>query len=146
MRRDRFSNDKLAQLRSISELRATRDKVNDRLEILEDKFETDRCSLFSFDSIIYGIAHKITTLRDIFSAVADGFGRIRDDVHSLRDVPPRAMAPRKPQSAAKVRESTPVAGSAEDSSKRPRRRRRPAKRKPDASKPSEQKPSEAKTE
>ena len=78
MNKDRFSDRRLAQISSLKELRNTRRKISNRLDILEDKFEHNRWALFNVEGAMQGLVHKVESVREAWDRVAEIIRGVRD--------------------------------------------------------------------
>lgn len=118
--------------------------MDERIDMLEDKFEHDSWSIISPEGIANGIVRKIFSLRDFLSAVADGFRQVREyAAAAFADARQRADEVHRPQNnrsgqrgqrqkpADKPTEPTQATASNGQSGNR--RRRRPSRRRKPAS-------------
>lgn len=113
MNKNRFSDERLMQISSMKELRATRRKVAVRLEILEDKFENGTWSLFNVDTMLYGLARKAAGIKNAWEGAKEIFRNLRGvEVTSAQPeqqalpAKPKAQSRRKRKSANKQENSS----------------------------------------
>jgi hypothetical protein len=78
MNKLRFSDQRLAQISSLKELRNTKMKINNRIEVLEDKFEHNRWSVFNIDGAMQGLAHKIESVREAWERIVEAARSVRE--------------------------------------------------------------------
>ena len=80
MNKGRFSDQRLAQISSLKELRNTKQKINNRIEVLEDKFEHNRLAVFNIEGAMQGLASKVESVREAWERITEaarlGFRKI----------------------------------------------------------------------
>ncbi len=78
MNKGRFSDQRLAQISSLKELRNTKQKINNRIEVLEDKFEHNRWSVLNIEGAMQGLANKVESVREAWERITEAARIVRE--------------------------------------------------------------------
>ena len=78
MNKGRFSDQRLAQISSLKELRNTKQKINNRIEVLEDKFEHNRLAVFNIEGAMQGLASKVESVREAWERITEAARNVRE--------------------------------------------------------------------
>ena len=78
MNKGRFSDQRLAQISSLKELRNTNQKINNRIEVLEDKFEHNRWSVLNIEGAMQGLANKVESVREAWERITEAARIVRE--------------------------------------------------------------------
>lgn len=130
MNKDRFSDRRMAQISSLKELRNTRRKLSNRLDILEDKFEHNRWALLNIEGAMQGLVRKVESVREAWDRVVEAYHNVRNrsekcinkatekvNEKSKEKIQDKAQEPKKAQQEKKGQEKATKSSKSKNKSK-----------------------------